>query len=115
LKLHNALITKNRLFEIGFSVRLEHQEECPNHSHWCIKTDIPYRSRSWPRRDANGVVTHWSYGVTYKEWKETFRNNNDVVKFLKRYYRHYINFWDWEQLEVHMDDFLAALREVEVT
>lgn len=98
LKLHCALITKKRLLEIGFSVWLKHQDECPVHSHWWLKTDIPYRSYSWPRY-TNGVITHWSYGVEYKEWKVTFNNRNDVVTFLKRYYKHYINFWDWEQLE----------------
>jgi hypothetical protein len=94
LKLHLALITKKRLLELGWEVKLEHQEECPEHSHWCLTTNIPYKGVSWVNCEGKRVG-----GGFYKEWREWFTKRERFVRFLKRYYPHHVNFWIWEDLE----------------
>ena len=94
MKLHATLIAKKRIMELGWEVKLFHQEECNENTHWWIRTNIPYRSKSWPRSDGT-----YTWGVDFSTWKLNFYRKNDLVQFLQRYYKHHINFWDWEALE----------------
>jgi hypothetical protein len=95
LKLHCALITKQRLIQLGWTIVLRHQDGQAEQTHWSLTSDIPYRTRSFIYKDSR---RNW-WGVEYKEWRETFNRKHDLVKFLQRYYKHHVNFWDWEQLE----------------
>ena len=98
MKLHAVLKVKKRLLELGWDVFLKHQDEQNPLTHWWLNSNIPYITRSWPRYQG-GVIVGWSYGTEYKEWKVTFNRLGDFRNFLKRYYKHHVNFWDWEQLE----------------
>lgn len=95
MKLHATLICKKRLLELCWEVELYHQDEQNQKTHWWLKTNIPYRSHSFVYADSRRN----SWGVTCKAWKLTFNRKHDLVDFLKRYYKHYINFWDWDALE----------------
>jgi hypothetical protein len=96
LKLHCALITKQRLIQLGWEIVLQHQDGQAEQTHWSLTSNIPYQTRTLIPKDPKRK-TWW--GVEYKEWKVTFNRKNDLVKFLQRYYKHHVNFWDWEQLE----------------
>lgn len=96
MKLHAVLICKKRLAELGWKTVLKHQDEQDEQTHWWLDSNIPYRT--WSFYYGEGSQRNW-WGSTYKEWKEAFSRKYHLVKFLKRYYKHYINFWIWEDLE----------------
>ena len=94
MKLHAVLICKKRLTELGWECKLQHQDECNEQTHWILNTNIPYRGHSWVSREGKRIG-----GVIYDNWKEWFSTRERFIRFLKRYYRHYVNFWIWEDLE----------------
>jgi hypothetical protein len=78
LKLHAALLIKRKLEQLGYRVRLEHQDGCPEHSHYYLTTNVPNFS-VWKNFRKPGKYTfllnkNWCFS-TVKTWQRWARQH----------------------------------------